>query len=336
MPSSSSPELPVPRSPLRLLVVDDDDVDRERMHRALTATGLDVTVSEACSAREAIAALGNNEFDCMFLDYHLGKTLGTDLLVEIRALSLRPLPVVLVTGKGGERICVQAMHEGVYDYIPKVALCAELVGTVLAGCLRRANLERQVREQQQRLERLSLYDSLTELPNRTLFFDRLDQELRAVKRTGACFAVLMLDLDLFKDVNDSLGHAAGDSVLRTAAQRIKQILRAADTAARLGGDEFAAILIGIDSVEGATVTAEKIIASMREPIVINENIVQISVSIGIALHTDHGDDGNDLLAKADRAMYRAKQNGYGYAVYADAAAQSCKSGGHAESALPGR
>jgi diguanylate cyclase (GGDEF)-like protein len=159
----------------------------------------------------------------------------------------------------------------------------------------------------------ALHDALTGLPNRALFGDRLEHALQRAERTGTIVAVLFLDLDRFKTVNDSLGHAAGDELLCAVAGRIGDCMRGADTAARLGGDEFAVLLEDLSSSDEAVRVAERIIELLRTPVVLAGREVFASASIGIATGT-HPD--GDLLRQADVAMYRAKAEGKGrYALY---------------------
>jgi diguanylate cyclase (GGDEF)-like protein/PAS domain S-box-containing protein len=161
----------------------------------------------------------------------------------------------------------------------------------------------------------ALHDALTGLPNRTLLHDRLRQATLAATREAQPFALLLLDLDRFKEVNDSLGHHAGDTLLKQVANRLRQALRPADTVARLGGDEFAILLPRMDVVS-ASLAAARIIEALEAPVSLDEHDVVIGASIGIALHPEHGEDADMLLRRADMAMYRAKQNRGGYAVYA--------------------
>lgn len=300
---------------LRLLVVDDDDVDRERMRRLLAKLKVQSTVIEACSLCEACQCLNDSEFDCIFLDYHLGDSLGTDLLNQACFMSKENLPVILVTGQGSERLAVEAMHDGAYDYIPKTQLREDLLETVLSSSLQRASLEKELKFQRDRLEHLSMYDMLTGLPNRALFFDRLNQVLQTAQRNERTFAVMQIDLDLFKEINDQFGHAAGDMVLNIAGQRMEQVLRTSDSVARIGGDEFSVLLIDTDSAQAALNVAEKIRAAIQEPILIADKVAQIGASIGIALFPEHADNVDALLANADRAMYAAKRAGGTAMVY---------------------
>jgi diguanylate cyclase (GGDEF)-like protein len=299
---------------LKLLLVDDDDVDRERVRRLLKNLQLNCHVTEACTICEAKDCLEKDTFDCILLDYHIGSSFGTDILQDSSYLRLK-LPVILVTGQGNERIAVQAMQNGVCDYIPKAQLREDLLETVLLGTMRRAKLEQELRIKQERLEFLSFFDSLTGLANRALFFDRFQQALQLAKRNGRTLAVMQIDLNLFKLVNDTYGHAVGDGVLIAAAQRIKKCLRAADTAARLGGDEFAVLLTEIHSPKDASIVAEKISKALQDLILIDTHLIQIGASIGIALHPEQGDSPEILLKKADMAMYVAKRSKKNSAVY---------------------
>ncbi len=302
---------------LRLLVVDDDDVDRERVSRLLAKIHFKNSVSEASSLQEARALLSEETFDCVFLDYHLGDQISTQLLSDIVKGAGNYLPVVMVTGNNDSRTTVEVMQQGAFDFIPKSELRIDLLETVLANSVRRGHLERALQAKQAHLQYLIFHDPLTNLPNRALFFDRLEQLLEAAPRRPKPFAVVQIDLDLFKQVNDTYGHAAGDAVLSVVAQRIKNELRIVDTVARLGGDEFAVLLPDLTNLENAERVCQKIYAAINEPILVDSHIISISASIGIALYPDHGNEGDMLLAKADRAMYAAKRSASMIAAYVD-------------------
>ncbi|HET7418916.1 MAG TPA: PAS domain S-box protein [Candidatus Dormibacteraeota bacterium] len=165
------------------------------------------------------------------------------------------------------------------------------------------------------LEYQALHDALTGLPNRSLFGDRLRQALLAARRNQKMFGVLLLDLDRFKDINDSLGHDRGDSLLQEVTARLRGVLRATDTIARLGGDEFAVLTTDAKHPEDVVATARKILASLEGPFAIGDQMVETGASIGIAMYPIHGDDPSTLLRRADVAMYVAKRSGGGYAMY---------------------
>lgn len=158
------------------------------------------------------------------------------------------------------------------------------------------------------LRRQSLYDSLTQLPNRNLFFDRIEQACIGYNRNRTGFAVLMMDLNRFKEVNDNLGHHIGDIVLREIGQRLAVVMRKSDTLARLGGDEFAVLLQGLATVEDACLLAQKIVDALRSPVMVAEHALSVGISIGIALCPTHGLDQTTLLAHADQAMYQSKRS----------------------------
>lgn len=162
---------------------------------------------------------------------------------------------------------------------------------------------------QERLQYLAHHDALTELPNRVLFLDRLKQAMALGRRYNRLVAVLFLDLDNFKIVNDTLGHHAGDRLLQGVAERLSKCVRSRDTVARLGGDEFAIILEEVASVDDVSPIAEKILESLSTSFEVDERPVQISTSIGISLFPNDGTDFQILLRHADAAMYRAKQQG---------------------------
>ena len=167
----------------------------------------------------------------------------------------------------------------------------------------------QQRELHAQLEKLAYFDPLTGLENRRMFRDRLEQALRHVKRQKTGLALLFIDLDGFKDVNDSLGHDAGDELLVSVAQRIRRHVRDEDIVARLGGDEFTVLLTHQHDNSGASVVARKIRNALREPFALRGVDRQIGASIGIALAPEDGVEGELLMRNADMAMYRAKDMG---------------------------
>jgi len=164
-----------------------------------------------------------------------------------------------------------------------------------------------VRKQQQ-LEYQALHDSLTGMPNRVLLDDRLEQAVAQCQRGGGHFALLVLDLDRFKEINDTLGHKVGDLVLVEVASRLSEPLRDTDTIARLGGDEFAIVLPMIPDREHAEQVTQRLAASLRRPIRVSGLDLEVGVSIGIAIYPDHADEANKLFQCADIAMYQAKQS----------------------------
>jgi diguanylate cyclase (GGDEF)-like protein/PAS domain S-box-containing protein len=175
------------------------------------------------------------------------------------------------------------------------------------GVVRDISERRQAEEQ---IRQLAYYDTLTELPNRRLLLDRLEHALTQAKRHQYALALMFLDLDRFKQINDDLGHDVGDELLKAVAKRLSECVRSGDTVSRQGGDEFVVVLERIEQAEDASQVAEKILSIIKEPLAIDGHVLDITVSLGIAIFQPDGEAGiQDLMKQADTAMYAAKQAG---------------------------
>ena len=172
---------------------------------------------------------------------------------------------------------------------------------------------------QERMEYLARHDALTLLPNRRLFNDRLEQETHRAARDGAPLTLMLIDLDHFKEVNDTLGHDAGDQLLIEAAARIRACVRETDTVARLGGDEFTVILAGVDAHGRAGSVAQEMVDVLAQPFLIEHATAHVAGSIGVAIFPGDAADKAGLLARADQAMYAAKRAGRGCYRFAEQA-----------------
>lgn len=167
----------------------------------------------------------------------------------------------------------------------------------------------------EQLEHQALHDSLTKVPNRTLFNDRLEQQLARSRRDRGEFALAVIDLDRFKEINDVRGHQAGDLVLQEVARRLREEMRQSDTVARMGGDEFALLLPDIECVERLKECAERLMRLVTRPVDAGDELLEVGVSVGIAVFPHHGADAQTLIRRADAAMYQAKASRTGYCVY---------------------
>ena len=170
-------------------------------------------------------------------------------------------------------------------------------------------VQEELREEKVALNHQAYHDALTGLPNRVLFNDRVEQGMKKAKRNRTKLAVFFIDLDHFKEINDSLGHMVGDEVLKVVTKRLDGIIRKEDTLARMGGDEFTIAIEGLSQIQDVTLLAQKILKALDDPITIDENKLHISSSIGISFYPEDGNNIHDLLKYADTAMYKAKDMG---------------------------
>jgi diguanylate cyclase (GGDEF)-like protein len=174
-------------------------------------------------------------------------------------------------------------------------------------CVSRDVTER--KQMEQLLADMATHDFLTELPNRVLLIDRFAVALAQAQRKEYKLAIMSLDLDRFKDVNDTMGHSVGDEVLKQVARKLAETVRSSDTVARLGGDEFLLLLQEIHDLKDATTIADKIVNSLKEPLTIEGHVFYLSASIGIAICPDDGNDLEALMKKSDASMYYSKRHG---------------------------
>ncbi|MNF70102.1 Cyclic di-GMP phosphodiesterase Gmr [compost metagenome] len=212
------------------------------------------------------------------------------------------LGVPLISGTDTIGALVLQNHSGTLRYTEQDKELLQFVASQLAAAIERKRTH-------SRLEFLAQYDQLTELPNRALFLDRLRSSLQRAQRGSLRLAVLYLDMDNFKHINDTFGHTTGDHLLREVAHRLRQCVRESDTVGRLGGDEFAILLDSIGRQEDATVVAEKILASLSAPYLLEGKTLISAPSLGIAVYPEHGQSDLHLIRHADEAMYVAKRSG---------------------------
>jgi diguanylate cyclase (GGDEF)-like protein len=300
--------------PLRLLLVEDSENDATLLIEHLRQGGYDTRCTRVDSAKALTEVLeaDEHELDIIIADYTMPGFSGTAALSIVRDRGLE-VPFIFVSGTIGEEIAVEAMKNGADDYIIKSNL-NRLIPAINRE-LRDAQVRRDRSKAEERIRHLAYYDSLTDLPNRTLFSNRLEMAVANALRTRSPLSVLIIDLDGFKEINDTMGHMMGDAVLREIGKRLQQDLRGSDTVARLGGDEFAVMLPGVGQT-GAELAARKLLAVIQEPLSIEGLNLDVHGSCGIAISPEHGTEGEVLVQRADVAMYVAKEDRSGCVVYA--------------------
>ncbi len=300
---------------MRILLIDDDEVDRKAVRRALEESDMHIDLQEAQDARSARSLFDSSSFDCLVLDYRLPDIDGLTLARELLNNSNGPtVPIVMLTGEGNETVAVEAMKSGVQDYLPKSSIDPGSLARAINNAVEKTALHNKIEEMNKTFEHMALNDSLTGLGNRNLFTDRLNSLIATSRRSREPFSLLMMDLNKFKDVNDTHGHEAGDEVLREVGKRLTALARDADSFFRLGGDEFAALVTTGVTREGISIMAERIIGAFELPVEFKSIPLQIGVSIGLVFFPEHSEDGDELLRLADAAMYEAKRGRLGFSI----------------------
>lgn len=296
---------------IRVLLVDDDEDDSLLTCELLNEIGgMHYKVQCAMNYNDALSQIAQDQYDIFLFDYRLGAQTGLELLQEIVKTGCKT-PVILMTGQGDKRIDMETMKAGASDYLVK--------GTFDSALLERAirySIERKRSEEQ--IVRLAYHDQLTNLPNRVLFQEILGKVISANGRYEKLAAVMFIDLDKFKRINDTWGHSVGDELLKGVGTRLNGCLRKSDAVSRpmigdavgrLGGDEFTILLPEMNRREEAAKVAERILSALARPFVLQGQEVVVTTSIGIAIHPYDGKEIDSLLKNADAAMYHAKDQG---------------------------
>ncbi len=259
----------------------------------------------------ALPQILSNEFDVALLDFFWGELSVRDLLNAAK-VQANITPIVVMTDEMEIEVDRDVIRAGAADYLIKGQISHQLLERTLRYAIERKQTE-------QYLARLAHYDQLTDIPNRILFRDRLEHVIHLANRDKTSFALMFIDLNGFKLVNDNFGHDVGDVIIRICAERLNACLRRSDSVARIGGDEFTLLLTHIENNTDVAHIAEKIIELISEPSEINGYEVSVGCSIGIALYPQAGHDAESLLKNADMAMYKAKQEeGSSFCFFTDA------------------
>jgi diguanylate cyclase (GGDEF)-like protein len=265
--------------PLRVLILEDRPEDAELVLHELRRAGFELNWRRVDDEAGFKANL-DPELDLVLADYHQPQFNAMRALKIMQEAGL-DIPFVIVSGAIGEDLAVAAVRQGAMDYVLKDRLAR--LGTAVKNAIEQAELRRRQRVAQAALEHQALHDGLTDLPNRLM----LREEIQKAIGTNAYVVLLLLDIDNFKEVNDSFGHQIGDVLLRQMGARLREAIDGAHLIARLGGDEFAILLPGVDAGQ-ATRTAHAILRALERPFLSDDHALEVSASIGIAAFPEHG------------------------------------------------
>jgi two-component system cell cycle response regulator len=291
-----------------ILIIEDSDHDYEIISGILKENKK-IHVERKTTIEDSINHLKQNNPDLLLLDYYLTAGNAFDLLERMKNEE-QETPVVIITGQGNEVIASKIIQAGAYDYLPKDSLSSSALSRAIMNTLEKSKLKKQVKETYNRMVDMSVRDALTGLYNRRYFMEVLDREISRSQRYKTDLVLCLLDIDHFKNINDSFGHAAGDAVLKKLGVLLKESIRDNDIACRYGGEEFI-ILLPHTNIEEASIMSER----FRERVAAYDfkhesSLLKVSVSIGIAQY-QRGEDksGAVFVEHADRALYQAKAEG---------------------------
>jgi diguanylate cyclase (GGDEF)-like protein len=299
----------------RVLIIDDEEQIRNLL---IDVLGNSYQCSDASSAEEALAALADTIPDLVISDIDMGGMSGLELVPRVHSLSPDTV-VMMISGNQDIEFAIEALRVGAFDYITKPIDIRHVEASV-ERAIKHSQLLKEKRVYKEQLETLlqqrtaevdwlAYYDTITQLPNRTLFEDRLTQAVAIAKASGQSLGVLFISLDQFKKVNDSLGHGPGDVLLREFAERLKSCISKSDTVARFGSDEFALLRTQIDGTNDVIETIGSLSQVLKFAFDLPGHELFATASVGVSLFPMDGDDCQTLLKNAGAALYKAKKSG---------------------------
>jgi two-component system cell cycle response regulator len=306
----------------KVLIVDNQEANVLLLERLLLAAGY-VAVTSTMDPGEVCALHAKNSYDLILLDVEMPNMDGFQVMEGLKIIETESyLPVLAVTAQPAHKL--RALQSGAKDFISKPFDLPEVLMRV-HNMLEVRLLHEAIQKHGKMLEALALTDPLTGLANRRLLAERLSMAIVHARRNTSTMAVVYLDLDGFNQINNTLGHDAGDVLLKMVAARLTATVREEDTVARLGGDEFVIMLRHISTPDDAPTVVLKIIQAVTQPYVLDDQTVRVTASAGVGIYPLHGEDADTLMKSADQAMYEAKRagkNAYRIAGPVSASAQS--------------
>ncbi len=303
-----------PQKP-NLLIIDDEWQIRSLLVDLLGAI---YSCSEAASAEEALTALSHETFDLVISDIDMGGMSGLELVPRVHSLAPDTV-VVMISGNQDIEFAINALRVGAFDYITKpidirhveasVERALKHAGLLKEKRLYKEQIENLLQQRTAEVDWLAYYDTVTQLPNRALFEDRLAQAVAIARASEQSLGILFISLDQFKKVNDSLGHGPGDSLLREFGERLKSCINKSDTVARFGGDEFALLRTQIEGTKDVMETIGLLSKVLKFSFDLPGHELFGTASVGISMFPFDGDDSQTLLKNAGAALYKAKRSG---------------------------
>ncbi|MBU2924636.1 EAL domain-containing protein [Colwellia sp. 1_MG-2023] len=296
---------------MKILIVDDNEIDIALAKRALgTSLENNYEIKGTDCVAKALVLIDEEVFDIILLDYHMPEINGIEMIIEMRSRpNLGNTAIIVISAAEDISIALNCIEAGAQDFIPKSDISHIKLSQAIIHSKKRFEMEQRMQESYLALKNMAETDQLTGLHNRHYFDETLNIMIANSDRLKLSVGMLILDLDDFKHINDSLGHHAGDILLVELVARVKNCLRINDGFARLGGDEFAITLANINSAEEVNMIASRILQSFQQPFLIDGQRMDCTVSIGAALYPDDANSHDQLMKYADVAMYRAKKNG---------------------------
>ena len=287
---------------IRVLLVEDNHADERLIRLALSEDPhCKFEVTSARTLDGGLELAQTQPLDAILLDLHLPDSSG---LANVKALAtaVPRTPILVITGLDDDSLAIQVSEHGAQAFIVKGSNQPLVLSRAIRCAMARKRFEALLAEQ-------AYFDSLTGLANRGLFHDRLKQALARATRTDKRIAVVFIDLDNFKAVNDNFGHKVGDEVLRAIADCVRGAVRQTDTVARVGGDEFTVLVEPLNDLIDAVTIAQKVLSAVQAAIKLPDVRVQLTASIGVVLFPDHARNADSLVESADKAMFFAKRRG---------------------------
>lgn len=301
---------------MRVLIVDDDLVDRQIVKRALHLGSVSYELVEAETVDEGLEKFEHGDFDLVLVDYRMPGRDGIEFVMAVHeGYKNKVSAVVMMSNSEDEQIALDAIRAGAQDFILKPEINGPRLRRSILHAQTRFDLEKQLQDTHAKLKHLAERDSLTGLANRYLFDESLKVSVANNRRESHKLALLLIDLDNFKYVNDNFGHDVGDILLQRVVQRVHACLRGNEMFARLGGDEFSITLANLVDAREASKVAQRILLVLEKPFEIDGRTIVSGASIGIAINPENGKTPEDLLKNADIAMYRAKKQGRNQACF---------------------